>query len=195
VEIFEPQGRTRKWLYAAAVLVVAVVVAIACDTSSVSSQSNGEDASTQGGSDGVVACPKTLPDAGVLCALPQGTTCSFGNACDGLFATCSGGAWVVPAATPVPSGCPETMPEAGAACPDCFSADASCLYENGCAFDASATLAACLRGAWTMSSVACTVDAGTTEDAAPEDGSAGEGGEDAGDAGDASDAGDAGDAG
>jgi hypothetical protein len=174
-----------KALGAAAAFSLVLSVAIACETTSTQSPTDGEDASAQGGGDGVIACPKTLPDAGVLCDLPQGTTCSFGAACEGVLATCSGGAWIVASATLVPSGCPESMPEAGSACPDCFSTDASCLYEQGCALDASAVLASCLRGAWSMESVACAIDAGTGGDAGTED--AADGAEEAGDASDSGD--------
>jgi hypothetical protein len=126
----------------------------------------------------VASCPTAAPDAGTACSQPEGTTCAFG-ACEGVYAVCSGGVWQKTPVTPVPSGCPEAIPSAGSACPVCFAADASCLYQQACATDASALRASCVGQSWQLTNETCVVEAGTDD--------GGDGGEAATDASDSGD--------
>ncbi len=110
----------------------------------------------------VASCPKDAPDAGTACPQPEGTTCAFG-VCDGIYAVCTGGLWRQTPVTPVPSGFPEGVPSAGSACPVCFSADASFLYQQACATDASAARASCVGQKWQLVDDTCVVEAGMAD--------------------------------
>ena len=150
----------RAFGFLAAVL-MAVGAAEACDSTTTPEPSQTADGGGDPGSDARVAtCPKVPPDAGTACSQPEGTTCAFG-VCDGVYAVCSGGVWLNTPTTPVPSGCPEGVPSAGSSCPVCFSADASCLYQQACATDASAVRASCVSLSWQLVDETCAIEAGT----------------------------------
>ncbi len=110
----------------------------------------------------LATCPKTAPVAGTVCTAPEGTTCAFG-VCDGIYAVCTGGVWRPTPVTPVPSGFPEGVPSSGSPCPACFSADASHLYLQPCAADASAVRASCVSAKWELVDDTCVIEAGTSE--------------------------------
>jgi len=155
-------------LFCAALAIAGVgVAAEACSSSSSPDPGitpEGGDDTTEGGL--VTSCPKSAPDAGTACNAPEGTTCAFG-VCDGVYIVCSGGVWQQAPITPVPSQFPEGVPSAGSACPACFSADASHLYQQPCATGGSAVRASCVGSVWQLTPDTCQIDAGpdATDDA------------------------------
>lgn len=128
------------------------------------------------------ACPPERPDGGVVCSLPEGTTCAYG-AC-GSYAVCSRGTWTQATNPKPPRLCPALVPEEGELCGACFDEGGTCVYGDPTCTDAStnAARATCSAGKFTISIVTCV------------DGSPGDSGSDAASIGD-SDAGDAGEGG
>lgn len=107
-------------------------------------------------------CPKVAQDGGDPCALPEGTTCSFGSTC-GPYAQCLRGVWVY-GSTPGAPPCSDTPPIADASCPPCWPEPVVCRYgsEDCSQADASAnrTFATCVEGRWTLTYSPC-ADAST----------------------------------
>lgn len=155
----------RHWRFFAlfcAALLIAVAAEACGATPSIAPAVTGDGGDDREAGVELASCPKDAPDAGTACPQPEGTTCAFG-VCDGIYAVCTGGVWRQAPVTPVPSGCPEGVPSAGSTCPACFSADASCLYQQACATDASAARASCVGQKWQLVDDTCVVEAGTAD--------------------------------
>lgn len=137
-------------------------IAVACSDdlpTSPTSDAATEDAVAPG--DGL--CPTVTPAQGETCALPMGTTCSFG--CGAVIARCLAGSWVFSGNEATDPPCPKDFPVEGTACPACWAPDASCVYGSvDCtAPDASAntTVATCGTGLWVLTTTPCGIlDAG-----------------------------------
>jgi hypothetical protein len=98
-------------------------------------------------------CPTAVPVTGASCALPDGTTCDFGQ-CGTRLARCTRGVWQVGANAPPSPPCPADPPSADVGCPACWPAAVVCTYgSTSCAApDASlnTAVASCPAGTWVI---------------------------------------------
>ncbi len=141
--------------------VVMAAIAVACGDDPGTSPDGGDSGSPLGVL-GDSVCPKTAPDAGEACVLPEGTTCAFG-ACGSPIARCSLGAWRYSGNPQPRPQCPTDFPVPESACPPCWTAGVECTYGTCSGPDASAntTVASCVdAGAerpatWNLRSFSC----------------------------------------
>lgn len=116
-------------------------------------------------------CPEALPEVGVWCALPEGTTCAYGPC--GAFARCTRGAFVR-ATSPRASLCPTSPPPEGSPCGPCFADGGVCAYGDPTCADAQVppAISTCFGGRFATRAIEC--EAGPGDAAAADSGGDGE---------------------
>lgn len=156
----------------AGVLAVGGAAAIGACSTETTTDTPGTDAGIDDSAVATAICPATAPAAGSRCTLPEGTTCDFGS-CGTRLAQCSGGTWRFGSNPPPRPACPEQPPDIEAPCPECWPAEATCVYgsQDCSAADASlnTSVASCVNRKWTLEVRPCR-DAGADvqRDAGPD---------------------------
>lgn len=137
----------------------ALFLLVACDVSLVTAPTDGDGGTNGGMTDQATTCPTADPGDDAGCALPEGTTCSFGT-CGTRIAVCSSSHWIFGSNQPPKPQCPKLAPSQGATCPDCWPANVSCPYapESCEPNDGSVpnnTLASCESQVWNLAFLPC----------------------------------------
>ena len=94
---------------------------------------NPPPADVDGGNDGgnPAGCPSTAPTA-TSCALPDGTSCSYGGGCYPSQFTCEHGQWARLISNPPAPVCPQVEPTPGSSCSSCeIPSSLHCTYTVG----------------------------------------------------------------
>ena len=132
---------------------------VACDVSLVTAPTAGDGGADGGPTDQDTTCPAADPGDAGACALPEGTTCSFGT-CGTRIAQCTSGRWIFGSNLAPKPQCPLLAPSPGATCPDCWSTDITCPYvPTSCEPDDGAvpnnTVASCVNQTWRLEFLPC----------------------------------------
>ncbi|MCL2723503.1 MAG: hypothetical protein FWD69_03610 [Polyangiaceae bacterium] len=134
-------------------LVLAALVSMASNCDGHETAPPAIDAGSEAGSIDRAECPDAPPADGDACALPEGSSCSFGL-CPVLVAQCTRGYWRFAHNAPPPLNCPLVPPESDSDCPPCWPDSMTCTYgSTDCsAPDASVNtaVATCPSGKWVL---------------------------------------------